>query len=87
MARKLAIDETAVAQAVLVTLLSEEELEAPLEALDLVSVAEHVLAAAEVEYKPTARKLVLTFDLSGDAKPPAAVNAEYRVEDDPTHQD
>lgn len=78
MARKLAIDETAVAQAVLVTLLSEDELEAPLEALDLASVAEHILEAAEVEYKPTARKLVLTFDLSGEAKPPAAVNAEYQ---------
>lgn len=86
MARKLAIDETAVAQAVLVTLLNEDQLESALEAFDTVAVAEHVLDAAEVEYKPTARKLVLTFDLSGEAKPPAAVNAEYHVEDDPTHQ-
>jgi hypothetical protein len=86
MARKLAIDETAVAQAVLVTLLSEDQLEAAIEALDLVSIAEHVLDAAEVEYKPTARKLVLTFDLSG-VRAESDTNAEYRVENDPTHQD
>lgn len=84
MARKLAIDEKAVAQAVLTSLLNEDQLETYFEAFDTTSIAEHLLDAATAEYKPTARKLVLTFDLSGDATTPAP---RAGLEDDPTHQD
>lgn len=78
MGRKLSIDETAVAQAVLTSLLNEDQLETAFEAFDTTRIAEHVLDAAEVEYKPTARKLVLTFDLSGPVAE-SKLNAEYAV--------
>lgn len=66
MARKLAIDSQAVAYAVLEDLLSEEALHLSWENQDVNGVAHHVLEAADVEYQPRARKLILTFDLSGE---------------------
>lgn len=66
MARKLAIDSKAVAYAVLESLLAEPDIELCWENCDSNGVADHVLQAADVEYQPRARKLILTFDLSGE---------------------
>lgn len=69
MARKLAIDGQAVAYVVLEELLGEDKLRGvwagPSGSLPSV-VAHHVLEAADVEFQPRARKLILTFDLSGE---------------------
>ena len=66
MARKLAIDSKAVAFAVIEELLAEPETEVLWENQDSNGIAHHVLEAADVEYQPRARKLILTFDLSGE---------------------
>lgn len=70
MARKLAIDEKAVAYAVLEDLLGEDVIAICWENQDVNGVAHHVLEAADVEYQPRARKLILTFDLSGEPTKP-----------------
>lgn len=66
MGRKLALDGAAVGQAVMVTLLAEPEVEPCFNSSDITGVAEHILDAADVEFQPRARKLILTFDLSGE---------------------
>lgn len=66
MARKLNLDGAAVGHAVMVTLLSEPEVEPCIDNSDVVGIADHLLDAAEVEFQPRARKLILTFDLSGE---------------------
>lgn len=70
MARKLAIDEKAVAYAVLEDLLAEDEIAICWENQDVNGVAHHVLEAADLDYQPRARKLILTFDLSGEPPKP-----------------
>lgn len=89
MARKLAIDSQAVAYAVLENLLGEPILEPCWDNQDVNGVADHILSAADVEFQPRARKLILTFDLSGEPTTPAPEPGQpgYLVEDDPTHQD
>lgn len=73
MARKLGLDGQAVAYAVL-----EQVLEEPVIQDCWVSgskpsyVADHLLRAADVEFQPRARKLILTFDLSDPDEPAAA---------------
>lgn len=66
MARKLNLDGAAVGHAVMVILLEEPEVEPCLNSCDVAGIAEHLLDAAEVEFQPRARKLILTFDLSGE---------------------
>lgn len=66
MARKLAIDSKAVAYAVVEELLNEPETEVLWDNQDSNGIAHHLLDAADVEYQPRARKLILTFDLSGE---------------------
>lgn len=70
MARKLAIDSKAVAYAVLEDLLNEDATEPMWESQDSNGIAHHLLEAADVEYLPRARRLSLSFDLSGDAADP-----------------
>ena len=81
MARKLAIDSKAVAFAVIEELLAEPETEVLWENQDSNGIAHHVLEAADVEYQPRARKLILTFDLSDPDQTPAP--AERFVDDEP----
>ncbi|MET9313810.1 hypothetical protein ABZX12_18515 [Kribbella sp. NPDC003505] len=80
MARKLAIDSKAVAYAVIGELLAEPETEILWDNQDSNGIADHVLQAADVEFQPRARKLILTFDLSGEPGslelPPAVVDVE-----------
>lgn len=64
MARRLGIDEKAVAYAVLEDLLGEDEIAICWDNQDVNGVAHHVLEAADIEFQPRARKLILTFDLS-----------------------
>lgn len=70
MGRKLGLDGQAVAYAVL-----EKVLEEPVIQDCWVSgskpsyVADHLLRAADVEFQPRARKLILTFDLSDPDEP------------------
>lgn len=66
MARKLAIDSQAVAYAVLENLLAESAVEPCFENQDVNGVADHLITAADVEYLPRARRLTLSFDLSGE---------------------
>lgn len=66
MARKLAIDGQAVAYAVLEALLAESAIEPCWDNQDINGVADHVITAADVEYLPRARRLTLSFDLSGE---------------------
>lgn len=72
MARKLAIDSKAVAFAVVEELLAEPQIEACWDNQDSNGVADHILQAADVEFQPRARKLILTFDLSGEPADPVA---------------
>ena len=81
MGRKLGIDGQAVAYAVLEGLLAEDVTEPMWENQDSNGIAHHVLEAAEVEYQPRARKLILTFDLSDPDQTPAP--AERFVDDEP----
>lgn len=74
MARKLAIDSQAVAYAVLEDLLAEDEIAIYWENQDVNGVAHHLLDAADLEYQPRARKLILTFDLSGEPTKPYVDN-------------
>lgn len=80
MARKLAIDGQAVAYAVLEQLLGEDEIAICWENQDVNGVAHHMLEAADLEYQPRARKLILTFDLSGETADPP--RTEF-VDDEP----
>lgn len=67
MARKLAIDDKAVAYAVLEELFGEDELMGVWQGGTAPSIAaHHLLEAADFEFQPRARKLILTFDLSGE---------------------
>lgn len=66
MARKLAIDSQIVAFTVVAQLLSEEQISTAFESADTITVAEHLLEAADIEYLPRARRLTLSFDLSGE---------------------
>lgn len=66
MARKLAIDGQAVAYAVLENLLAESVIEPCWDNQDVNGVADHLITAADVEYLPRARRLTLSFDLSGE---------------------
>lgn len=70
MARKLAIDSKAVAYAVLEDLLNEDATEQMWESQDSNGIAHHLLEAADVEYLPRARRLTLSFDLSGELGDP-----------------
>lgn len=73
MARKLAIDSQAVAYAVLGDLLAEldgDTIGIALDGQDTNGITNHLLEAADVEYQPRARKLILTFDLSGEPAQP-----------------
>lgn len=80
MARKLAIDSKAVAYAVIEELMAEPETEPMWDNQDSNGIAHHLLDAADVEFQPRARKLILTFDLSGEPGsleiPPAVVDVE-----------
>lgn len=82
MARKLGLDGTAVAYAALSDLLCESSTEILWENQDSNGIAAHLLEAADVEFQPRTRKLILTFDLSGEAPPPAPAPAPY-VDDEP----
>lgn len=66
MGRKLGIDSKAVAYAVLEDLLNEDATEQMWESQDSNGIAHHLLEAADVDYLPRARRLTLSFDLSGD---------------------
>lgn len=72
MGRKLGIDSKAVAYAVLEDLLNEDVTEPMWESQDSNGIAHHLLEAAEVEFQPRARKLILTFDLGEPDDPWAA---------------
>lgn len=80
MARKLGIDGQAVAYAVLERLLAEDAIVPCFENLDCNGVADHLISAADVEFQPRTRKLVLTFDL---AEPKEAPATEPFVDDEP----
>jgi hypothetical protein len=69
MARKLAIDDQAVAHAVINQLLAEDEIAPAFDNADTITVAEHLIDAADIEYLPRARRLTLSFDLSGEPGP------------------
>jgi hypothetical protein len=71
MGRKLGIDSKAVAYAVLEDLMNEEAVEPCWESRDSNGIAHHLLEAAEVEFQPRARKLILTFDLAEPEEAPA----------------
>jgi hypothetical protein len=71
MARKLGMDGQAVAYAVLEGLLNEPETEPMWDSDDSNGIAHHLLEAAEVEFQPRARKLILTFDLAEPDDAPA----------------
>lgn len=81
MGRKLGLDGQAVGYAVLERLLTEDALEPCWESQDSIGIAHHVLEAAEVEFQPRNKKLVLTFDLSEPDETPAP--AEPFVDDEP----
>lgn len=82
MARKLGIDGKAVAYAVIEGVLTEDATNMLWDNQDAVGIAHHVLEAAEVEYQPRARKLILTFDLS-EPDEPATPNGYVGVDDEP----
>lgn len=90
MARKLGLDGQAVAYGVLEALLGESALDGCWlgGGTSQSIVAHHLLEAADHEYQPRARKLILTFDLAEPDdpwKPPGVqqpATAEY-VDDEP----
>lgn len=65
MPKPVALDTGVIAFATLVKILDQPIVMDAMEVPDVDLVAQHLLTYAEPEYKPTARKLVLTFDLSG----------------------
>lgn len=72
MARKLGIDGQAVAYAVLETVFTEDATNTLWDNCDVIGLAHHLIEAADVEFQPRARKLILTFDLSEPDEPAAA---------------
>lgn len=82
MARKLAIDSKAVAYAVLEDLLNEDVTGPMWESQDSNGIAHHLLEAGDVEYLPRARRLTLSFDLSGDADEPGPGDRRFVGADD-----
>ncbi|MGZ0150682.1 hypothetical protein ACXJJ3_26730 [Kribbella sp. WER1] len=76
MARKLGVDGQAVAYAVLEGLMNERGTLPMWESQDSNGIAHHLLEAADVEYQPRARKLILTFDLSEPDDPWAGAGNE-----------
>lgn len=71
MARKLGMDGQAVAYAVLEGLMNEDALNAAWDSCDSIAITHHLIEAAEVEFQPRARKLILTFDLAEPDEPAA----------------
>lgn len=78
MGRKLGLDGQAVAYAVLEQVLEEQVIaDCWVSGSKPSYVADHLLRAADVEFQPRARKLILTFDLSDpDEKPAPYVDDE-----------
>lgn len=89
MAKPIALDAAAVADAVLTNLFhADPEFSTALEAQDVRGMVEGFLAYVDVEYKPTSRKLVLTLDLSGPVVPVSeTAGGRLAREDDPAFQD
>lgn len=89
MGRKLGIDNHAVAYAVLEGLLAEDATGPMWDSQDSNGIAHHLLEAAEVEFQPRARKLILTFDLAepddnpGPTDGTAYVGGTAFVDDEP----
>lgn len=85
MGRKLGLDGQAVAYAVLEQILEEPVIQDCWVSGSKPSyVADHLLRAADVEFQPRARKLILTFDLSDPDDPgPTDGKAYVGVDDEP----
>lgn len=72
MGRKLGIDGQAVAYAVIENVLTEDATNTLWDNADVIGIAHHLIEAADVEFQPRARKLILTFDLAEPDEQPAA---------------
>lgn len=90
MARKLGIDSQAVAYAVIGDLLAElgrDAIGIALDAQDTNGITNHLLEAADVEYLPRARRLTLSFDLSGESPDPDEPIPYVPTDEDRARQD
>lgn len=80
MPKSVALDAQAVATAVLTEIFhNDQTMSNALEAQSIADMVDGFLAYADVDYKPTSRKLVLTLDLSGpvEQQPDPVAGQDY----------